>query len=922
MRGKPYKRKPAHRRLTLKKGLRKKLEPKFSEQGPNVAESDALAAVLDVAEDIQNSQEEEVTQTGHDVTSTDTSARTPTITADSGISLASASSTDAVHVSPTNSVLETPKTTADSRCSNVTASSRAVHLQFHDYALPSPQIEVSVEGETGMEESTSPAEELSALLCEAEKKIAFFLPHLWTSMLFDDDGAVDISVHRQKISADSFVENLPLVSLQPHLIDHFVDRAVAIINRVRAMEVCAGADQDKYASVWGDTSGGFIDRNLFGEARYVETFRSTSCSYLVNYKVWRCEKCRRLFEPLKRQLLRSEKENMHVKTSNIYLTEQQKLNKMKKQSEDLKAANKKIKALHAKIAELVQKDGVIVDEGLNADLTEILKSSCTVSPAQDIFLQQQIKASLKNKKKCGMRWHPTMIRLALAVHVTSPAAYDLIRDTGMIKLPSSRTLYDYSHVKPVEEGIDRTVLESIGNRMKGIEDYKKYHVLLADEMYISKNLVFQKSSGKMVGYTKLDELDREVRAFNSFLDEPDNFQGPAEQVSSKVLCYMVKSTAYNVKEVVACYAVQKVTPQQMYAWTWHVIAALERNDIRVIAFVCDGDTTNRAFIKLHTPKTKVKSGIVFDTVNKAAPERDLYFFSDVPHLLKTTRNCFYSSRAGKGKGKRCMTKGGKKIVWDYIIRLYKEDKHCSVRKAYKLNPANVFPDAFSCMKVSYAAQILSDSVASALEAKQYRGVEETVTFIREVNAWFDRLNGAHSSVGQKKRNTNLNSYKSVDDPRFEQLLNFLKYLDDWRNEAYQKNHEVSINSTADITICNESALSDDLETFDPFEDIVEDSANPSEKRVLSHQTQLGIEMTTLAFIGCTKFLLAEGTHFINARVFSQDPLEQFFSKQRAGGGGSTNPNLSRFLNRGRLIHMLGQLGIKCRKGNSSEGDSH
>lgn len=839
---------------------------------------------------------------------------------------------------------KTPKSSiSGSRISHGSASfSDVVNLCFHDYSLPPQKDEVPDEPARSDVLPPTPvcrSPDLSVLLREAKEKIDIFLPILWTSFLEDDgitcllvsrarprttqrtvffhhSGSVEIRVHDQIMSADSFVKNLTSVSLQPDLIDKFVDRAVSVISRVRAMEVCAGADSVEYADAWGDTDGGFTDRNPFLEARYVETFRSTSCDMLVSVRKWRCDKCRRLLQPLKRQVLLSQKENLHKFTPNLHLTEEQKLKKLKSQRQGLDAAKRTIRALHAKIETMVKNESVEVDHDLDADLTEMFQS-CTISPAQEVFLQQQIKASQQNMKKSSMRWHPTMIRLALAIHLTSPAAYNLVRDTGMIKLPSSRTLFDYSHVKPVEEGIDRTVLESVAERMKGIKEYQKYHVLMADEMYISKNLVFQKSSGKMIGYTKLDEVDREVRAFNEYLDDPDNFKGPSEQISSRVLCYMIKSTAYSIKETVACYAVCNVSPAQMYLWTWHVIGALERNDIKVIAFVCDGSTINRAFIKLHRPRTQVKDGLVFDTVNKAAPERDLYFFSDVPHLLKTIRNCFYSSRAGKHKkAKRCMTKGGQKIVWDFIIKLYMEDKHRSLRKAYKLSPANVFPDAFSCMKVSYAAQIMSDSVATALEQKKYKGVAETVKFIREVNAWFDRLNGAHSGMGRKKRNPNLESYRSVEDPRFQQLHDFLTYLDEWKAEAYSLG-EVTINETANTSILEDSG------EFEPFEDVVEECTTKAEKRILSHQTLLGIEITTRSFVKCVKFLLGEGTDFINARVFSQDPLEQYFSKQRAGGGGSTNPNLARFLNKNRLIHVLGQLGIKCRKGNSSEvGDSH
>ena len=69
------------------------------------------------------------------------------------------------------------------------------------------------------------------------------------------------------------------------------------------------------------------------------------------------------------------------------------------------------------------------------------------------------------------------------------------------------------------------------------------------------------------------------------------------------------------------------------------------------------------------------------------------------------------------------------------------------------------------------------------------------------------------------------------------------------------------------------------------------------------------------------FLLEEGTSFINARVFTQDPLEQHFSKIRAGQGGSNNPDLLQCLNKIRALHTFGQLGIRKRKGNCGEDGS-
>ena len=67
--------------------------------------------------------------------------------------------------------------------------------------------------------------------------------------------------------------------------------------------------------------------------------------------------------------------------------------------------------------------------------------------------------------------------------------------------------------------------------------------------------------------------------------------------------------------------------------------------------MCDGAKPNRKFIKSHCAKEYMKNGIVYKTVNWFCCDRFIYFMSDVPHLIKTTRNCWYSSSIG---GTRCM----------------------------------------------------------------------------------------------------------------------------------------------------------------------------------------------------------------------------------------------------------------------------
>lgn len=744
------------------------------------------------------------------------------------------------------------------------------------------------------------------------------------TLVFHPSGRVELYVHCKQVSAEPFLDKVSLPIELKHnefAMNCFVDRCIEIINNVRQMEICSGFDDEKYKRVWDKCPFGKIDENPYQECRYNETFRSVTCKLLVSGDKWKCTECSKLGPSLRRRAA-VVSGDPHPCTPNIFLSEEQKLKKLEEQKRQLNAANRKITRLQKRMQDLLKKEGVNIDRQLSKDLTDILKSS-DISPAQSIFMQQQVKAS-QLKNKCGMRWHPTMLRFALALHLSSPAAYETARDTGMIKLPSKRTLFDYSHAKPHKDGVDDVVLNSLAERVSDMPKSKRYHVLMADEMFISKNLVLQKSSGRLIGYTNLDNIDKEVKTLEEFLDNPDKEDPECEETeASAVLVYMVKGVSNGMKEVVATYAVSHPSVNQMYHWTWEVIGALERSNVHVIAMVTDGFSTNRAFIRRHKPVTKLPSGVVFDTINKAARDRVLYFISDVPHLMKTIRNCLYNSRFDKKKGRRKMMKNGQKISWGHIIKLYEKYKDRNLRKTFKLNPMNVYPDSYGRMKVKYAAEVVSLTVAQHLEDEGWSDASELINFLRVFNNWFDCLNGAHSSVGRKKKNKLLEPYTQAsfknnsEDTRFQLLNDVLQYLEDWKEEASR-----SPNQTADCSVLSSStaAIPEDEESA-VFEGVDDPSTEtPACKRLLSRETLEGIEMSTRAIMGAIKFLLGEGVEFINARIFSQDPLEQHFSKIRGGLGGSTAPNVGQVLSKNRAIHLIGQLGMKRRKGNAAASD--
>jgi hypothetical protein len=260
------------------------------------------------------------------------------------------------------------------------------------------------------------AVDIKLLLIEVEKKVKAFLFRHWITILDDEAihvvlmsplenvsvqrslkfsvyGDVEVKVHCKLIDCEKFMTNTdPHVPVEESTVHSFVDRIVTVVNNVRVLEVCSGYDDINFKSAWSSCPFGEIDSNPYQECRYLETFRSFGCSRLVNPRTWRCAECARLYGPLKRRVRSATVDEPHVQTGNTYLTEIQKLKKLEEQRKRLDSANRKIARLQARIQQLLQKEGVQVENSLSKDLSDILSDrnltiNQSVTSVQPMVLQ-------------------------------------------------------------------------------------------------------------------------------------------------------------------------------------------------------------------------------------------------------------------------------------------------------------------------------------------------------------------------------------------------------------------------------------------------------------------------------------------------------------------------------------------------------
>ena len=326
-----------------------------------------------------------------------------------------------------------------------------------------------------------------------------------------------------------------------------------------------------------------------------------------------------------------------------------------------------------------------------------------------------------------------IIRYCLALQSKSPQAYEDIwydekTGSGFLILPSQRRLRDYkNYIKP-ERGFNPAIIEELKHKIKDFSDIEKYVVLLFDEVKIQQNLVWDKHTGDLIGYVDLGDVDVNYATLTK-----------VDEIATHMLVFMIRSIVNPFKFTLANFATTSVTASQLFPIFWKAIGICELLKLKVLAATCDGASSNRKFFKMHLNFTsKDASDVVYKSKNLFSPDRNIYFLSDAPHLIKTARNCV--SNSGSRKNTRYMWNNGFHILWSHIYDQFKEDRLSGLHLLPKLTYDHLNLTSYSVMNVRMAAQVLSSTVSSVLNAYGPPEAQGTATFCLMFDRFFDIMN--------------------------------------------------------------------------------------------------------------------------------------------------------------------------------------
>ena len=229
-----------------------------------------------------------------------------------------------------------------------------------------------------------------------------------------------------------------------------------LLAEIDDLKKCAGVAGLKFQDMNCPSAYRYVSTSLSpgGKPSASSLLRSNLCQGWSNGQ-GRCAECDKLLVRLEKKLADTiSSSRVHRNTPLTSMTKQSLVNELKNTRKDVLNLEHLRKELETR--------SVLVSKDMSDGLSAIIGGASIPGHVQnrdllELFWKEQRKAFGTDPR--GMRWHPTMIRLAIYLHFQSPRAYEAFRSTGIIRLPNKSTLRDYTNVVSPNPGFQLPAFE-------------------------------------------------------------------------------------------------------------------------------------------------------------------------------------------------------------------------------------------------------------------------------------------------------------------------------------------------------------------------------------------------------------------------------------------------------------------------------
>ena len=332
-----------------------------------------------------------------------------------------------------------------------------------------------------------------------------------------------------------------------------------------------------------------------------------------------------------------------------------------------------------------------------------------------LLLSDQAKALSTSPEQ--MRWHPAVLRWCLQQYSRSGSAYESMRSSGFLKLPSGRTLLRYRNYSHPKTGWQTSTLDEMRalydkfvESGKGKPDRSFIGGLFFDEMKIKEGLVWDCSTNELVGFVDYGDVEN---------DDNDQPVSNAEALATHAFQFHFRSLFSSFSFPCAYYFTRAPSAGAVHDMFWRGVSQLDMYGFQVIMACCDGAACNRKFIRdSSAPGTPGKGLNPFG-------QWPIFYISDPTHLIKKMRNNL--SKSGYSPSStRVLTLNGQSMLWSQIRAVYDRDK-CRPLHYTPLREEHVQLNSFSRMRSRLAFDIFNKRVEEEMKSCQ----EDETKAIRE-----------------------------------------------------------------------------------------------------------------------------------------------------------------------------------------------
>ncbi|XP_070556109.1 uncharacterized protein [Ptychodera flava] len=511
-----------------------------------------------------------------------------------------------------------------------------------------------------------------------------------------------------------------------------------------------------------------------------------------------------------------------------------------------------------RLRQKLKKEMIVFANKSHEDFKNIFTSTCEKTACDSnpdlLLLWDEQRKMLQCKGPSGRRWHPKIIRMCLSVWMRSPKAYEELKSSGMLLLPSGRLLSMYKNCVGHSPGFNDTLLQWMvkeAENMKLSDDGLNGGIIL-DEMAIQEDLQlkFHNGEAEVVGLVCLGDENNDMQTLIS---------GQDIAVTATHVLQMVYLGNTGFRFPFAHWPTKEVDPATLYVNFWNAVKWLRKGGFNVTYCCLDGGQANRSFVQMHFKgKDIVKEK--FTTKNPFTHE-PMVFYMDPWHNFKKIRNGIEKSSQA-GKTARTLQNGDGHILWKYWKSAYTFDQEThSLPLHHKLTPDHFDLTPATRMRNHLAEHVLNkDMLYLMKEFKKHRQTQgASSSECRDLDAVILLL--SHTS----KLITNFTDWRPIHSTLDERLVDndrTLQYFKEWEEAVYS---------------------------------LVGVSAAQKNKMLLSDKARFDITSMVLGFreiclISASKH---PGSGIVAARANS-NLVENVFCQQRGQNGQNNNPRYSQY----------------------------